>query len=38
MTWKFKTTEQSKALRDIRKKNFNHYAKICKALAEDECN
>ena len=37
MTWKFKTTEQSIALRPIRKKNFNHYAKICKALAEDEC-
>ena len=36
MTWKFKTTEQSKALRDIRNKNFNHYAKICKIVAEDE--
>ena len=36
MSWKFKTTEKSKALRDIRNKNFNHYAKICKILAEDE--
>ncbi len=36
MTWKFKITEQSKALRDIRNKNFNHYAKICKIVAEDE--
>ena len=36
MNWKFKTTEKSKALRDIRNKNFNHYAKICKILAEDE--
>ena len=34
--WKFKTTEKSIALRDIRNKNFNHYAKICKILAEDE--
>ena len=31
-----KTTEKSIALRPIRKKNFNHYAKICKVLA-DEC-
>ena len=36
MSWIFKTTEKSKALRDIRNKNFNHYAKICKILAEDE--
>ena len=36
MNWIFKTTEKSKALRDIRNKNFNHYAKICKILAEDE--
>ena len=36
MTWKFKTTEQSKALRDIRKKDFSRYVKICKALS-DEC-
>ena len=31
-----KTTEKSIALRPIRKKNFSHYAKICKVLA-DEC-
>ena len=36
MSWIFKTTEKSIALRPIRKKNFNHYAKICKILAEDE--
>jgi RNA polymerase sigma factor (sigma-70 family) len=36
MSWIFKTTEKSIALRPIRNKNFNHYAKICKILAEDE--
>ena len=34
--WKFKTTEKSIALRDIRNKNHLQYAKICKVLAEDE--
>ena len=36
MTWKFKTTEQSKALKDIRNNDFSRYAKICKTLS-DEC-
>ena len=36
MSWIFKTTEKSIALRDIRKKNFTKYQGICKILAEDE--
>ena len=36
MSWIFKTTEKSIALRPIRKKNFAKYKEICKILAEDE--
>ena len=36
MSWIFKTTEKSIALRPIRKKNFVKYKEICKILAEGE--
>tara|TARA_B100000780_G_scaffold219023_1_gene158127 strand:+ start:92 stop:526 length:435 start_codon:yes stop_codon:yes gene_type:complete len=35
MTWKFKTTEKSKALKDIRINNHSRYAKICKVLKDE---
>ena len=36
MSWIFKTTEKSIALRPLRKKNFAKYKEICKILAEDD--
>jgi len=35
MAWKFKTTEKSKALKDIRINNHSRYAKICKVLKDE---